>query len=165
LCLFIEDWEWGFFLAYGSAIILSFFVHVVNSGSICICYMSSLTGAKTKHNLMNEWINEQLFVTHVKFTHSLPVFPWLALFGLSVNLLGPGEARTQSIHPFLHHCRHHQPPKSKQNKRGTDSVLSNSHTNFLLMYKSLIIYLLIFVVTWISFSLLGLSSLCENHRK
>jgi hypothetical protein len=52
---FIEDWVWGFFLAYGSAIILCLFVHVVNNGSIiCICYMSSLTGAKTKHNLTNE---------------------------------------------------------------------------------------------------------------
>jgi hypothetical protein len=45
LCLFIEYWEWGFFLAYGSAIILSLFVRVVNNGSICISYMSSLMGA------------------------------------------------------------------------------------------------------------------------
>jgi hypothetical protein len=42
------------FLAYESAIILSLFVHVVNNGSICTSYMSSLRGAKTKHNLMNE---------------------------------------------------------------------------------------------------------------
>jgi len=45
LVSFIEDWGWGFLLAYGSAIILSLFVHVVNNGSICISYMSSLTGA------------------------------------------------------------------------------------------------------------------------
>ncbi len=54
LVFFIEDWGWGFFLAHGSAIILSLFVHVINNGSICIFYMSSLMGAKRKHNLMNE---------------------------------------------------------------------------------------------------------------
>jgi hypothetical protein len=76
LVSFIENWEWGFFWAYGSAIILSLFVHVVNSGSICICYLSSLTGGKTKHNLMNEWMNEGTTICNTcKFTHSLLSVP------------------------------------------------------------------------------------------
>jgi hypothetical protein len=49
---------------------------------------------------MNEWINEQLFVTYVSLLTHCQCSPGL-LFGLSVNLLGHGEARTQSIHSCI----------------------------------------------------------------